>query len=170
MGLTLLLVACNSNQANNNKSENISNQKSITMNQTEKNLKTVKVFYSKVLTNPSALSEEEFYNIISKDLVSIPTPPAGEGAEGMFNSVKYFGQVIPNLSWEPQEILQDGNKYTVRSLVKGTPTGPFFSVETATGKSFETMSIDILTVEDGKVVHSYHLEDWTTAISQLTSK
>jgi predicted ester cyclase len=122
------------------------------------------------LGSPSALLEEEVYNIISKNLISIPTPPPGEGAVGMFNSVKYFGQVIFNLSWQPQEILQDANKYTVRSLVKGTPNGLFFTVETATGKTFETMSIDILTVEDGKVVHSYHLEDWTTAISQLTSK
>lgn len=140
------------------------------MNQTEINLKAVNAFYSAILSNPTQLTEEEFYTIISKDLVSIPTPPAGEGAEGMFNSVKYFGQVIPNLSWEPQEILQDGNKYTVRSIVKGTPTGPFFSIETATGKSFETMSIDILTVKDGKVVQSYHLEDWTTAIVQLTAE
>ena len=140
------------------------------MTNQENDLKTVKAFYSKVLTNPSALSEEDFYAIISTDLISIPTPPVGEGAVGMFNSVKYFGQVIPNLSWEPQEILQDGNKYTFRSLVKGTPTDPFFEVEIATGKSFETMSIDILTIENGKVTKSYHLEDWTTAITQLTAE
>ena len=35
------------------------------------------------------------------------------------------------------------------------------------GKSWEIMSIDIHTVENGKVVTSYHVEDWAGAIRQL---
>jgi hypothetical protein len=31
------------------------------------------------------------------------------------------------------------------------------------------MSIDILTLEEGKIVQVYHLEDWTSAIAQLTA-
>ena len=34
-------------------------------------------------------------------------------------------------------------------------------------KSFKMMTIDIHTVEDGKIKSSYHLEDWATAMKQL---
>lgn len=162
-----ILASCGTNQTKSTR-EN-SSLSEIKMSNQEKDLQTVNAFYSKIITNPAALVEEEFYDIISKDLDSISTPPAGEGAEGMFKSAKYFGQVVPDLTWEPQEILQSDNRYTVRSIAKGAPSGPFLGVEPATGKSFEIMSIDILTVENGKVVASYHLEDWMSAVAQLTS-
>lgn len=57
----------------------------------------------------------------------------------------------------------------MRGLATGTPVGPFFGVETPTGRRFEIMSIDILTVDAGKIVHVYHLEDWTSAVAQLTA-
>lgn len=76
---------------------------------------------------------------------------------------------MPDLTWEPQEILQHGNRFTVRGRATGTPVGPFLGVEPATGNGFDIMSIDILAVEDGRVVHAYHVEDWATAIAQLTA-
>ncbi|MEM7237495.1 MAG: ester cyclase, partial [Pseudomonadota bacterium] len=63
-----------------------------------------------------------------------------------------------------------GDRYIVRGRAMGTPVGPFFGVDPATGRSFEIMSIDIVTVEDGKITHIYHLEDWTSAIAQLTAQ
>jgi len=89
----------------------------------------------------------------------------------MLNTITYLGQVVPDLTWEPQEIieLEDG-RFVVRGLAAGTPVGPFFGVEPPTGKSFEIMSIDILTLDDGKIAHTYHLEDWTSAIAQLTDE
>jgi hypothetical protein len=64
----------------------------------------------------------------------------------------------------------DDNRFVVRGLATGTPVGPFFGVDRATGKSFEIMSIDIVTVEDGLITHIYHLEDWTGAVAQLTAE
>jgi hypothetical protein len=32
------------------------------------------------------------------------------------------------------------------------------------------MSIDIVTVSEGRIVHTYHLEDWTGAVAQLTAE
>ncbi|MBI1397217.1 MAG: polyketide cyclase [Betaproteobacteria bacterium] len=131
-------------------------------------LAVVNAFYATLLSAAPQLTEEGLYAVLSRDFVSEPTPPAGSGAQGMFKTLKFFAQVVPDLSWQPQEILTNGNRYTVRSKASGTPVGPFLGIEPATGKRFEIMSIDILTVEDGKVVHSYHVEDWATAIRQLT--
>lgn len=131
-------------------------------------LGVVTAFYSTLLSAPGTLTEEGLYAVLSRDFVSIPTPPAGPGAEGMFRTLKHFAEVVPDLCWEPQEILKCGNRYTVRSRASGTPTGPFLGVEPPTGRRFEIMSIDILTVDDGRVVHSWHIEDWAAAIRQLT--
>lgn len=131
---------------------------------------TVRAFYSDILSNPAETTSERYYELFSPDVVSIPTPPGGEGAQGMLNTIGFLGQVVPDLTWEPQEIITtDDSRYIVRGTFSGTPVGPFFGVDPATGKSFEAMSIDIVTVEDGLISHVYHLEDWTGAIAQLTA-
>ncbi len=134
-------------------------------------IETVRAIYSDILSDPAGTTEERYFELFSPDVVSIPTPPGGEGAQGMLNTIAYLGQVVPDLTWEPQEIIAtDDGRYVVRGLFRGTPIGPFFGVDPATGRSFESMSIDIVTVEDGLVTHIYHLEDWTGAIAQLTAE
>jgi len=132
---------------------------------------TVRAFYSDILTDPAGTTEDRYYELFSPDVVSIPTPPGGEGAQGMLNTVAFLGQVVPDLTWQPQEIIAtDDGRFVVRGTATGTPVGPFFGVAPATGKSFEIMSIDIVTVEDGLISHIYHLEDWTGAVAQLTAE
>lgn len=134
-------------------------------------LETVRAFYTEILTAPAETTENRYYELFSPDVVSIPTPPGGEGAQGMLNTIAFLGQVVPNLEWEPQDIVDLGDgRFVVRSLFRGTPVGPFFGVDPATGKSFEAMSIDIVTVEDGRITLTYHLEDWTGAIAQLSAE
>jgi len=80
-----------------------------------------------------------------------------------------FGKLMPDLKWVPQEIVQQGQTFVVRGRATGTPNGPFFGVP-ASGKSFDIMSIDIHTVENGLIVRSYHVEDWAAALRQLSAK
>ena len=130
----------------------------------------VRAFYSDLLSEPSAADiEERVSKVVIDKWVSIPQPRGGPDAAGLAKSLKVFGQVIPDLKWEPQEILKSGNRYTVRSIATGTPVTKFLGVE-PNGKSFEIMTIDIHTVEDGKIVSSYHIEDWSTAIRQLSAE
>ncbi|MEM8702961.1 MAG: ester cyclase [Pseudomonadota bacterium] len=130
-------------------------------------LDVVKSFYSDLLTTPADVTADQLRSVVAEDWVSVPTPRGGAGAEGFHKTLKGFGAIIPDLTWEPQEILQDGNRFIVRGKATGTPEGPFFGIDPATGKSFEIMSIDIHTVENGKIVKSYHVEEWATAIRQL---
>ena len=134
-------------------------------------LATVRAFYADILSDPAATTEARYYELFSPDVVSIPTPPGGEGAAGMLATVAYLGQVVPDLVWEPQEIIETADgRFVVRGLATGTPVGPFFGVDPATGRSFEIMSIDIVTLEEGRISHVYHLEDWTGAVAQLTAE
>ncbi len=130
-------------------------------------LDVVKSFYSDLLTTPADVTADQLRSVVAEDWVSVPTPRGGAGAEGFHKTLKGFGAIIPDLTWEPQEILQDGNRFIVRGKATGTPEGPFFGIDPATGKSFEIMSIDIHTVENGKIVKSNHVEEWATAIRQL---
>ena len=131
---------------------------------------TVRAFYSDILTAPAETTAARYYELFSPEVVSIPTPPGGPGAQGMLDTVAFLGQVVPDLSWVPDEIIPlDDGRFVVRGTATGTPIGPFFGVDPATGRSFEIMSIDIVTVEAGLISHVYHLEDWVGAIAQLTS-
>lgn len=134
-------------------------------------LSTVRAFYTDILTDPAGTTSERFFELFSPDVVSVPTPPGGEGAQGMLNTFAFLGQVVPDLVWEPQDIIDVGDgRFVVRSLFRGTPVGPFFGVDPATGKSFESMSIDIITVEGGLITQTYHVEDWIGAVGQLTAE
>jgi predicted ester cyclase len=76
---------------------------------------------------------------------------------------------VPDLKWEIKEILVSGNQVTVRGEATGTPAGEFMGAP-HTGKSFRLMSIDVHTLEDGKMVRTYHIEDWLGAVRQLSAK
>jgi predicted ester cyclase len=76
---------------------------------------------------------------------------------------------IPDLKWEIRDILVAGNQVTVRGEATGTPSGEFMGAP-HTGKSFRLMSIDVHTLEDGRMVRSYHIEDWLGAVRQLQAK
>jgi predicted ester cyclase len=78
-------------------------------------------------------------------------------------------KLIPDMMWEIFDVTVSGDKVIVRGQGSGTPMGPFMGVP-ASGKSFKIMSIDIHTLKDGKIAHTHHLEDWVTALGQLTAK
>jgi predicted ester cyclase len=75
---------------------------------------------------------------------------------------------VPDLKWQIKEVLVSGNQVTIRGEATGTPTGGFFGAA-PTGKSFKVMSIDVHSIEGGKMVRSYHIEDWMGAVRQLTA-
>ena len=139
------------------------------LHQLHMDARAVQTFYE-MLSNPNdpdlAMKAAE---VIDVNWDSEPTPRGGDGLDGFVKSIQAFGQMIPNLNWSPQEVLKDGNRYIVRSIATGTPVQPFFGVA-PTGKSFQIMSIDIHTVENGKIMSSYHIEEWATAIQQLKAQ
>jgi hypothetical protein len=49
----------------------------------------------------------------------------------------------------------------------GTPSGTFLGIP-GSGKHFKIMTIDVHTVEDGKIKRAYHVEDWAGVMRQLS--
>ena len=70
---------------------------------------------------------------------------------------------MPDLDWGVQEVIQGGNKVVVRSRATGTPNAPLIGVD-GKGKCLDILTIDIHTVENSKIVSSYHVEDCSRAL------
>jgi hypothetical protein len=77
-----------------------------------------------------------------------------------------FGTSIPDMKFEIKEVFVIGDRAIVRGEVSGTPAGELFGAP-HTGKSFKVMTIDIQTIANGKMVKTYHLENWLAALQQL---
>ncbi|MEM7196335.1 MAG: ester cyclase, partial [Pseudomonadota bacterium] len=130
----------------------------------------VRAFYDELLSQPNrADMESSAAAVLTEKWVSIPTPRGGPDRTGFVATLQGFGAAIPNLNWAIQEILQDGNRYIVRSIATGTPEKPMFGIPPS-GKSFKIMTIDIHTVEGGLITQSYHVEEWAKAMQQLSAE
>lgn len=77
-----------------------------------------------------------------------------------------LGKTVPNLRWTIEDIRTFGDQIVVRGKATGTPTGELFGAK-PTGKSFNTMALDVFTVRDGKLASAYHVENWMTALQQI---
>ena len=78
-------------------------------------------------------------------------------------------KAVPDLKWEIKELLVSGDRVIVRGEASGTPTGTFMGLPSG-GISFRVMSIDLHTIKDGKIIRTYHLEDWMGAVRQLSAQ
>ena len=135
----------------------------------DKNTAALSAFYEKALTvNAETTAAEILEPVLAPAFVSRGSVTT-ETKDELIGRFGFFGQVVPDLKMEIQEVLNDGDRYIVRSKATGTPNGDFMGVDTDGSKSFEIMAIDIHTVVDGQIVELHHLEDWPTAIAQLSS-
>ena len=136
---------------------------------TEQARKQIAPFYE-MLNQPAsknlkALAEQA----LSPDWKSYSGQTEFKERDAFVGQVTGFGKLIPDLKWDIQDVLVDGNKIIVRSEASGTPIAPFFGAP-PTGKSFKIMTIDIHTIKDGKAVTAHHVEDWASALRQLSAK
>ena len=129
----------------------------------------VKSFYTDCLTVNSRTNPADLMGrLLADDFQSINAQET-KTKQALIGQIGFFWKLVPDLKWEPQEILQDGNKVIVRSTFSGSPKGDFMGLTLDGSKSFSTMSIDIHTIENGQIKTVHHLEEWGTAIAQLKS-
>jgi predicted ester cyclase len=130
----------------------------------------VRRFYDLALTvAPGADSSQParvMGELLADDFESINTAET-KGKEVLIKQVQGFWKLIPDLRWEPQELLREGNQVVVRSIASGSPKGDFMGMSLDGSKPFKMMTIDIHTVEQGRIRRVHHLEDWTAALKQL---
>jgi steroid delta-isomerase-like uncharacterized protein len=88
-----------------------------------------------------------------------------EDLRGFFGSLF---RAFPDFEMEVADMVAYGNKAAVRWTGKGTFTGPEkFQGLTATGASVEIEGLDLLTIEDGKIVENRAYTDASELARQL---
>lgn len=128
---------------------------------------TVTTFYDLLSDPGSAELIEAFQEATTESWESVGNYSGeNKSREAFLGQVGGFAQLMPDLDWAIQAMHQDGEFITVRSRATGTPVAPFFGVD-GQGRSFDIMTIDIHELQDGKIVRTYHVEDWATGLQQL---
>ncbi len=156
----IVLVGCNTQS-------NLSTTNSAAM---MKNKEAVMAFYEKALTVNSATRPTAVLSPLMAEGYKSTSSSGVKNAAQLMGQLEAFWKMIPDLKWEPQQIVNEGNVYIVRSKASGTPNGNFMGLPTDGSKSFEIMTIDMHTMKDGKFVSTNHVEDWATAMQQLKPK
>jgi len=105
--------------------------------------------------------------ILARTWVDVPPAPSQPpGPAGAKQILAELTNTFPDLKITIQDILQDGNKVVVRSEISGTQKAPFVGSPPSNRKLL-IQAIDIHEFKDGKIVRTWHSEDWMTGLHQL---
>ncbi|WP_280328736.1 ester cyclase [Pseudomonas sp. BN102] len=80
--------------------------------------------------------------------------------------LEHLHGTFSDFSIKIEEVLQDGDKVIVRSRISGTQSGTFVGVA-PTNRRIDIRATDIHEFKDGKIVRTWHMEDWMTGLHQL---
>lgn len=107
---------------------------------------------------------------LSADWSAIPPMSAdGNDLAGYETTIAAFRAGFPDLKVEQVEVIQNADVVAVRSLVTGTNTADLFG-NPATGQSISITAMDIHRIEDGRIVETWHVEDFPTMGTQLAGE
>lgn len=97
-----------------------------------------------------------------------PTNPEGlqHGLAGHNGTVSLFRAAFPDMRWEIEDMLAEGDAVVVRTLMHGTHGGDFFGIPPS-GRRVRVSGIHILTLRDGKVVLHQGVNDDLGLMRQL---
>lgn len=130
---------------------------------TNMNKKDVTLWYEAFNQKDASLLDR----ILDDSWVDIPPAPGQPpGPEGAKRILVELTTAFPDLKITIGEILQDANKVTVRSAIAGTQRGAFMG-SPPSNRAMAIQAIDIHEFKDGKIVRTWHTEDWLTGLHQL---
>lgn len=144
-------------------------------------------FYDNILSNPGSHGQNQtlINQTMASDWKTRINPlnhsgGLGPGPVGLKAIMGLWSVMIPNIKITRMNTMLAGDRVVVLSrfaaTMAGLPPGlseyPFFPgvpAATITGKSFESMALDIQVIRDGKIKQTWHLEDWSAAADQMVN-
>ncbi|HWK93022.1 MAG TPA: ester cyclase [Luteimicrobium sp.] len=125
-------------------------------------LAIVRGFYDALSTGDLSLVDAS----LAPDWEAVPALRTVPGAEGWKASVSHLRGVFTDLDVVIEDVLVDGDRVAVRTLTSGVHSGELLGVE-GTGKRIEFRATDVHRLRDGRVVQTWHLEDYFGIALQL---
>lgn len=112
--------------------------------------------------NPDLLDEA-----LTPDWQDIPLAPGqGPGPAGLKALIPGFLQTFPDLRITIDEIIGHAGRAGVRARITGTHLGDFAGVP-PTGKAVSVALHEFHHLENGRITHTWHLEDWFGMLHQI---
>ena len=125
--------------------------------------KNVSLWYEAFSKKDPALLDR----ILSTNWVDIPpAPDQPPGPAGATQILVELTTAFPDLDIKIEDVLQEGNKVIVRSMISGTQRGALMGFP-AKNRKMSIQAIDIHEFKDGKIVRTWHTEDWMSGLHQL---
>jgi len=123
----------------------------------------VTLWYEAFNTKDPALLDR----ILSDNWIDIPAAPDQRpGPEGAKPLLAELTTTFPDLNLTIKDVLQDGNKVIVRAEMSGTQREAFMGFP-AKNRKMAIQVADIHEFKDGKIIRTWHTEDWMTGLRQL---
>jgi steroid delta-isomerase-like uncharacterized protein len=88
------------------------------------------------------------------------------GREDAKRLLLWLTTVFPDFRIRIDDIIEEGDKVVVRSEISGTQAKEFIGYP-AKYRKLKIQAIDIHQFKDGKIIHTWHSEDWMTGLKQL---
>ena len=128
-----------------------------------RNTALVKNFYRALDQHEPALLDR----VLAPDWTDVPPAPGqGPGRDGMKTAMAGYYASFPDFHVANEDFVAQGDKVVVRSTITATQRGAFAGVPPS-GKTFRIMAVDIHQICDGRVVKTWHVEDWLSGLFQM---
>lgn len=125
----------------------------------------VRAFYEPFRTGDTSIHDD----VLAEDWVDLPLAPGQEqGPDGMADQIASFRHAMPDYSVTHEDLIVQGDRVAVRNTVSGTHLGSFLGHE-PTGRHIEMRTMDVHQIRDGKIVVTWHLEDFAGLVDQLSA-
>jgi predicted ester cyclase len=104
--------------------------------------------------------------LFSPDWQEIPMAPGQKpGPEGLKNLITFFHQTFPDIEITMQDIFGTAERIAVRAEMTFTHDKEFMGILPVNQKVKVSM-LELHHLKDGKVTHTWHLEDWFGLLMQ----
>ena len=98
--------------------------------------------------------------VLAVDWVDVPLAPGQQpGRDGLKPMVAAFRAAFAAVAFTPREIVAAEGRAAVRLTLAGRHVGEWMGVA-ATGRDFEIAMHEMHHIADGRITHTWHLEDW----------
>jgi len=124
--------------------------------------KAIEVLYRAFSEGADLLDEA-----VCSDWQDIPLAPGqAPGRDGMKPLIRAFQAAFPDVKIIVHEMIGGPGRVAVRAEITGTHSGEWFGIA-PTGRAFHMPIHEFHYVENGKVTHTWHLEDWLGWLYQV---
>ncbi|MBV9795532.1 MAG: ester cyclase [Actinobacteria bacterium] len=125
----------------------------------------VRRMYEPLATGDTTLVDQA----LAPDWEAVPALQAGPGAAGWKATVSHLRGVFTDLTVTIEDVVVSGDQVAVRSVSRGVHTGELLGVP-GTGRPVEIRAADFHRIEGGRIVRTWHLEDYFGVAGQLGLK